>query len=556
MAQIRSDRADARNAKSEGERLLLQAFASSKDTENWIILHSLEVLHNEFRTQGEADFVILAPNYGVMVLEVKDSPSVERTPSGDWRIGGKVPERGSPFKQANESMWNIRKYLERKGIETRGIPFVYAVWFTKVLASKFGDSIEWKKSQILGAEHLANNPTKALKDSFKNLAASWSTQGSTAAEISKIANILRPVVPRDANPLDRQRLLDKHLSQAIEQQKKLYSLFTSIKRYMVQGLAGTGKTYLAIAEAQRSHLRGEPALFLCYNTLLAADLKKRLIEFPHVHVSTIHGLMREVLGDDFQAGEHPDFWTKDLPKAAIESLLNGTDRPKYQTLILDEAQDLGTPEYLDFLDLMLYDGLKGSKAVLFGDFRNQAIFTAGEEAIELFKARMPDLVVPDPLTVNCRNTAQVGEFVADFLDLDPGYGDFLRSDPLTKVAMKPTALGADPKPYLVKALEEERKQFPPNSIVILSSQKDKLKALLDSLPGKFRQFRERTDSACLYGSIQQFKGLEAASVILVEFDGGGGSVRDHFYIAATRATANFTFIVPENKLAQIDGTQK
>ncbi len=551
MAFIKADSFDSASAKSDGEKLILNALASSSETEGWIVLHSLDILHNEYRTQGEADFVILIPGYGVLVLEVKDSHSVERLPSGQWKVGGEVARRGSPFRQASESMWNIRNYLDKKGFDSSGIPFVYAVWFTKVLASKFGDSIEWKKSQILGAEHLADNVPKAIKSHFKDLVADFSTHKATIGELTSIANIIRPIVPKDANPLDRQKLLTKHLEQALEQQKRLFALFSSIKAYAVQGLAGTGKTYLAIAEAQKSHLRGEPALLLCYNSLLAADLKKKLVEYPHVRVSTIHGLMREVLGEDFVAGQTQDFWTQELPKAAIEKLLASSERPKYQTLILDEAQDLGLEDYLDFLDLMLYDGLNESKVVLFGDFTNQAIFNSGNDALDAFKERIPGLVAPDPLTVNCRNTAQVGEFVADYVGTDPAYSEFMRNDPTTGVTMIPLPTGADPKPFLQRAIDAERKQFPPNSIVILSSQKEKLKTLLDSMTGNYRQFHERVDSACLFGSIQQFKGLEAASIILVEFEGAGGSLRDHFYVASTRATANFTFIVPMEQLDRI-----
>lgn len=551
MPIIRSDRNDARRTKSDGEKLILQALSESGEIDNWVILHSLDILHNEYRTQGEADFVILAPGYGVLVLEVKDSRSIERLPNGDWKIGGEVARRGSPFKQASESMWNVRNYLDKNGIDTKGVPFFFAVWFTKELASKFGNSIEWKNEQILGAEHLAEGPAKSLKNTFKALAQVSRVSATSSSDLSKIANALRPVVPLNANPIDRQKLLEKHLAAAIEQQKKLYTLFKNTRAYAVTGLAGTGKTFLAVAEAQAAHLRGEPTLLICFNSLLATDLKKKLIEFPHVKVSTVHALMAEVLGDDFTAGQGDNFWKKDLPKKAVEKLLLAPDVPKYENLIVDEAQDLGLAEYLDFLDLMLYSGLQKSKIILYGDFANQGIYGSGEEAMNQYLSRIPGLMVPDPLTVNCRNTVQVGEFVADIIDLNPNYSEFLRDDPMTGVKTMPLPDGADPKQNLVKALEAEKKLYPPSSIVVLSSQKEKLKTLLQGIPGNFREFHEKTDSAVLFGSVQQFKGLEASSVILVEFDGAGGSVRDHFYIASTRATANFTFIVPKSVLDTI-----
>lgn len=555
MAFNKSDAVDARRTKSEGEKLILNALTSSKDTEGWIILHSLDVLHNEFRTQGEADFVILAPGLGVMVLEVKDSPSIRRLSSGDWEVGGKNPKRGSPFKQASESMWNIRNYLDKKGIDTKGVPFVFGVWFTRVLASKFQDSIEWKKSQILGAEDLAELPSLSLRRKFQDLVGSRNTHGADVSKLTRIANVLRPIVPDHANPVDRQKLLDAHLKAAIEQQKSLFAMFSSIRAVAVPGLAGTGKTYLAIAEAQNSHLRGEPALFLCYNKLLAADLKKRLIEYPYVRVATIHSLMSEIVGEDYENERAPEYWTSQLPKAAVEKLLSADERPMYETLIIDEAQDLGLDTYLDFLDLMLYGGLKKARIRLFGDFENQAIFNTQSAALSVFRQRIADLVISDSLTVNCRNTAQVGEFVADFVNPDPGYSQFRRDDPTTGVQMYPIPKGADPKNLLARIIEVEKKVFPANTIVVLSSQKEKLKALIASLPGSFRPLYDSTASACRFGSIQEFKGLEASSVVLVEFDHAAGSVRDHFYIAATRATANFTFIVPQEQLDEISRTE-
>jgi hypothetical protein len=548
---MRYDKYDSGKAKSEGEKFLIEAFSESKEIDDWIILHSLDILHNQFRTQGEADFVILAPKLGVLVIEVKDSPRIERTSSGEWIIGGTVPKRGSPFKQANESMWNVRRYLDTMKVDTRKVNFFYAVWFTKTLASKFGTSIEWKNSQILGAEHLASGAVKTMKAQFQKQARSLTAHENSPATMLKIANTIKPAVPLSGSPVDNQKLIEKNLEQAIEKQKKLFELFDSIGRYVVSGLAGTGKTFLAIGEAQKAHWRAEPTLLLCFNSLLAVELKKKLQDFPSVKVSTIHALMSEALGEEFRPGDSNDYWAESLPNLAIEKLLRTKERPVYQTLIIDEAQDFGNDNYLDFLDLMLDKGLAKSKVILFGDFLNQAIYSGGASSLDTFRKKIPDLVVPDTLTVNCRNTVQVGEFVAEIISLDPGYSKFLRSDEMTKVDMNSLPAGMDPKNSLVKVIDAQRKLFPPKSIVILSAQKEKLRSLLLTIPGKFRRLDESEDTAIRFGSIHEFKGLEASSVILVEFEEGGGSVRDHFYVASTRATANFTFILPESVLDKL-----
>jgi hypothetical protein len=556
MPKMRYDKYDASNTKSEGEKHLIKAFSESKDIDDWIILHSLDILHNKFRTQGEADFVILAPKLGVLVIEVKDSPSIERTSSGDWIIGGTNPQRGSPFKQASESMWNVRNYLDTMKVDTKKVNFFYAVWFTKAQASKFGNSIEWKESQILGAEHLASGAVKAMKAKFQQQAKSLMAHENSPASMAKIANTIKPSVPLNGSPIDNQKLIDENLKMAIEQQKKLFELFDSIGRYVVSGLAGTGKTFLAIGEAQKAHWRAEPTLLLCFNSLLAVELKKKLQDFPSVKVSTIHALMSEAVGEDFRPGESSDYWADTLPKLAIEKLLGTEERPLYQTLIIDEAQDFGNENFLDFLDLMLDKGLAKSRVILFGDFLNQAIYSGGASALDIFRKRIPDLVVPDTLRVNCRNTVQVGEFVAEIISLNPSYSKFLRSDEMTKVDMNTLSSGVSPKNLLVKVIDAQRKLFPPKSIVILSAQKEKLRSLLLTIPGKFRRLDESEDTAIRFGSIHEFKGLEASSVILVEFEDGGGSIRDHFYIASTRSTANFTFILPESFLDKLVGSSE
>ena len=56
---------------SAAERKLFQRFKAMPDTEDWVVLHSLAIAKHMTQSQGEADFAVVIPSYGVFVLEVK-----------------------------------------------------------------------------------------------------------------------------------------------------------------------------------------------------------------------------------------------------------------------------------------------------------------------------------------------------------------------------------------------------------------------------------------------------------------------------------------------------
>jgi hypothetical protein len=56
-----------------------------------------------------------------------------------------------------------------------------------------------------------------------------------------------------------------------------------------------------------------------------------------------------------------------------------------------------------------------------------------------------------------------------------------------------------------------------------------------------------------WGSVHEFKGLEALAVILVEFDSLNSNLRETFYIGATRSIYDFSFVIPSQKIQLLAG---
>jgi hypothetical protein len=145
-----------------GERELFRALANSAATEGWTVLHSLGIAEHVRQVEGEADFVVVVPHVGVLVIEVKSHQSVNYLDDGRWQLGAGPPTSRGPFQQAKEAMYSIRGFLERKGVATRGVPLIAAVWFTHVRArSMLPSSVEWHDWEVMDSEDLRSDPAQA-----------------------------------------------------------------------------------------------------------------------------------------------------------------------------------------------------------------------------------------------------------------------------------------------------------------------------------------------------------------------------------------------------------
>jgi hypothetical protein len=117
------------DTKSPGERDLFGKIRDDPATQDWLVLHSLNIADHVKRVSGEADFVIIVPNQGILCLEVKASQSIRRD-NGLWYYGTKSgSDSRGPFKQASEAMHSIRKRLIDKDPTLSNLVFWSAVLF-------------------------------------------------------------------------------------------------------------------------------------------------------------------------------------------------------------------------------------------------------------------------------------------------------------------------------------------------------------------------------------------------------------------------------------------
>ncbi len=157
-----------KSCKSTGEKMIFEIFKNSSFTEDWIILHSLNLSQHTVRLYGEIDFLILIPDGGIFVMEVKGGDV--KCIDGVWHFTDKFKNTYTsnvgPFNQARDAMFSLRSAIEKE--------FGRGHKFTKILSgflcafphiSFDKHSVEYEPWQILDKDSIQNG----TENFFKNL---------------------------------------------------------------------------------------------------------------------------------------------------------------------------------------------------------------------------------------------------------------------------------------------------------------------------------------------------------------------------------------------------
>ncbi|MBF6386589.1 nuclease-related domain-containing DEAD/DEAH box helicase [Nocardia farcinica] len=552
-----------------GEKAVYSALRDCGDTDEWLVLHSLGIANHVRQVEGEADFVVIVPDTGILVIEVKSHQSVHRRLDGTWRLGNDSPTARGPFQQAREAMHSLRSYLEKRNVDLRSIPMLSAVWFTGVRArTMLPSSPEWHGWQVLDSEDVKSAPTAILRTppagtthldgKIKHFA--YGGVGSDSETAARIVSLLRPKFELVTVAGDRRRARELQLITFIEEQFRALDAASDNHAVLFAGPAGSGKTFLAMESARREVAVGKHGRLLCFNRFLGKRLASVLADLEELSVGTFHQeLVRLAEVDRVPDGAGPEFWHEELPERAMEVLMNGGHSLVSDFLIIDEIQDIATEPYLDVLDFMVTGGLMDGRLLLFGDFERQAIF-ANETGRDSLRSRAPYLSI-HKLTQNCRNLPRIGYQVNLLSHLQPGYQRLRRQDDGVDPTFRQYQAGQDQSTILATAIRELKNDgYELSEIVVLSALRDASTAATTSDPW-LRQILKPVDGlaarrGCVqYSSIHAFKGLEAPAIVVTDLD--KATTTDNFDslldVGLTRATDRIIAIIEASTLRHAVG---
>lgn len=519
-----------------GEFEIFKMLAEDVGAFRWIVIHSLDIADHVRAAQGEADFVVLIPNEGVLVLEIKSHKRIKLDDRG-WWLGNKTePDRRGPFRQASEALHSIRDYLEARDL-TRNIMFVSAVVFTAV--SFKVTSSEWHEWQVLDKEQIHARPisvsllniVRRARDFFASKNLAWMKHGERASQekLLNIAHALRPRFEILSSPLERRKKLEDGLKRSTDEQLRVIDDADGNPRLLVSGLAGTGKTTLAIEIVRREKTALPNAVvgFFCFNQLLGRFLASECNPLGHgLRLGSFHSWMIEFTGASVPSTKSSDsaFWNVELPELCISRLtVPGAQSGFLDLLVLDEAQDLFIQPYLDIFDLLLKGGLKSGRWRFFGDFERQDIFP--KDAVpkdKFYKDYIDQRCAIQILSQNCRNTAEISSTLTIHARLKPGYSKVLREDTRHDPEILLYNNQAEQLKSVLGLLDKYLSEgFKTSEIILLSPKKyGCLAQIIAANPPWKGQVKEYTFKpiSLSFSTIYSFKGLEASVVILTDIE--------------------------------------
>ena len=561
-----------------GEHAVFAALQAAPD--DWVVFHSLEIAQHVSQVQGEADFVVVAPGHGVLVIEVKSHERIEADGHGRWRYGNRDWVTRSPFEQASGAQHSIIEYLQSKGAGPVGYPILHAAWLTQLSKNNFAKGIGWHQWQLLDAADLAADKApsaiiRTLNRASAHLAETISgyrrVEGQPdEAHTERITELLAPRFQLEISAKELARRREHEQATFTAEQVKILDVVGSNPRLLVEGPAGSGKTWVAAEAARRAAASGKRTLVVVFNRLIEARLAELCGE--GIEVRRIHSLMAQVV--DRHAGKNeaqrklasgrvePDWYDVTLPEQALEAALELG--PQYDYLVVDEAQDVALEQYLDVLDELLVGGLAQAPVFITGDFDHQVIYrrhgavesaadgAGADEAPdapptprETILRRVPDMMSLR-LTSNVRTTPEVARFVAELVGEPTLYSEHRRSDDDQVSVERHTFTTPDEQQRLLADAVERilSEPFTVRELVILSPYARERSAAGQALadPTADARLTSRLGAGIedptriRWGSIHEFKGLEAPAVILTDVDLSKGYHRDLLYVGASRAT--------------------
>ncbi len=470
-----------------------------------IVFHSFSWVGINKRTQGEADFVIVHPTKGIMVIEVKSGEIAYV--NGRWTqkntLTGKT-KRISPFDQANRSKYEILERIKLNSRISRSPMVCHAVWFPSVFIYKNDIMPPEAPKEIVFDKGALKKPQIAIDKAFDYWKSKTGINSSmTNSNLSAIVDIIAPIyhaVPGLKYLIEEAELAYIGLT---KKQASILEYLKEQKTAAIHGQAGTGKTLLAIEKAKMLVNEGKVVLFLCYNKFLKNYLRDNHSQTGIVF-HNVHSLAMEILGINIDGNVCFDRVINDLEEFLVSNA--SSDRWPYGNVIIDEGQDLNESLIAKLYDLI---NLKSGSFYVFYD-RNQSI--ANNECVNYLESFDCKLI----LNINCRNTAEISKTSSSMILLEENISD------VNVVGKKPTAYFVSKRSDLVKAVSHFVKiafeaGLKLDDIVVLTllTEDKSLMNEVDFISG-FEVVREKQANKILFTSVRKFKGLEAKAVLVID----------------------------------------
>ncbi len=481
----------------------------------------------------EADLIVIMPDAGVLVVEIKGAGIGNR--DGHWYMRRADGDHLiDPVAQARDARYAIREYVEsdrRWADSSRGrLRTAHAVVtpFTD-LGEDFDlpDCPRWLIHDKHDLPDLADRLRDTALMSDTNRRAP--DDGDCAVVVDILAGRGTQAVPTVEDESDERHERADRLTQ---EQDLILGVTRLLRRVEVRGGAGSGKTVLALTQARqltsgRSGRPSERVALVCYSIGLASHFKREVEAWRYNKRPAFVGTFEELAntwGVESGSRDDPRFWEHKLPDLMAAKAAELPPNHRFDSFVVDEAQDFAESWWRP-----LIGALK--------DEEDGGLFLYSDENQRLFNrfGRPPVPLVPLVLDHNLRNTRQIAQVFRPLaplrMRLEGGDGPEVVHVP----ASPDEAL--DAADDQVEALLDEG-WLPGHVALLTTGKRHPEQAARQEMLGQDGYWRTFWDQDLVfYGHVLGFKGLERRAVVLcLNEDGTRDRFRERMYVGLSRAT--------------------
>jgi hypothetical protein len=427
------------------------------------------------------DFIVIAPDLGVIIIEVKGwhLDDIIQGNHQEITINENYRERQEihPLEQARNYMWRLARACEKSPNRSLLLrkdgphknKFFFPFCHFAVLSNITRDNILRRKEQNVSEIFKSDNTLfrdelvaleNASADDIRNVLMRffdpfWPITPFSQEQVDVLRSIIHPEIilsytsSKNLIAGDREKCYDLVV---LDRKQENNARKIGEGHRIIYGVAGSGKTVLLVARAKWLHERNPDAriLLLCYNVVLSVYLKHVLEDYPRIDVFHFDGWVKHN-GIPSRNVKDPATGLVDedvsLGNRLLEHLRNHAgDSRKYDAILVDEAQDFppiwfscileALTDPLDGDLLIVCDGNQGIRLIDSVSWKSLGIKAVGRTIHSAFD-----------LDRNYRNTWEILRLAAHFTAKNVKNNE----DSISIIPVDPSqAIRRGPKPLLIK----------------------------------------------------------------------------------------------------------
>jgi len=370
--------------------------------DSYYVFHSLKMVNvkDNIIYESEADFVIFNPEKGILCIEAK-AGNVNYT-NGRWYYGsGKPINHDGPYRQAELIKWKLNKYFEEKNYKNilDNCKLLHAVWFPSITKTSL-KSVNLPPEADLKLT-LTNESFEKIEEEIEKIFSiklpnQLETNLDKIQENIIINKILAPTFNLVSIPKIKLNNNKQTFEKMLNEQIALLNYLEEQNNAIISGMAGTGKTVMAMEKAKRHAYNNEKVLVLCYNSKLRDFLK---LEYSNNNI------------DIYNIDEFACTWCNTsfadyelLEEKLLENMIENNF--PYKHIIIDEGQDFGREKIVEhqIVELLKANVLENNDGTFYFFYdKNQMIQS------KLIPKYITEADCKLTLYHNCRNTFNIAQ---------------------------------------------------------------------------------------------------------------------------------------------------